>query len=205
MPDVGAPPGAPMFVVIGILIGLGAGTALAFVALYALTGSRLAAARRTRTLLLGEARREAEAIRREAQIEAREQSVKLRAEVEEEVAERRAEIIKIEERVLAKEDEIDRKLTELTRREQGVSDRETHSKQLQEELKVAKQGQVAELERISALTVNEAKAQLLDRAEEMIRHELARRVRQLEEEAQTEAKRRARNLVADALQRVAAN
>jgi len=194
-----------MFVVIGILIGLGAGAALAFIALYALTGSRLAAARRTRQLLLTEARREAEAMRREAQIEAREQSVKLRAEVEQEVSERRSEIIKIEERVLAKEDEIDRKLTELTRREQGVSDRETHSKQLQEELKEAKDGELKELERISGMTTNEAKAHLLNRSEELIRHELARRVRQMEEEAQTEAKRRARNLVADALQRVAAN
>jgi ribonuclease Y len=194
-----------MFVVIGILIGLAAGAALAFVALYALTGSRLAAARRTRQLLLTEARREAEAMRREAQIEAREQSVKLRAEVEEEVSERRAEMIKIEERVLAKEDEIDRKLTELMRREQGVSDRETHSRQLQEELKTAKEAELAELERISGMTTNEAKGHLLNRSEELIRHELARRVRQLEEEAQTEAKRRARNLVADALQRVAAN
>src|SRR5205823_3282125 len=140
-----------------------------------------------------------------AQIEAREQSVKIRAEVEQEVSERRAEIIKIEERVLAKEDEIDRKLTELTRREQGVSDRETHSKQLQEELKAAKDTELKELERISSMTTNEAKAHLLNRSEELVRHELARRVRQLEEEAQTEAKRRARNLVADALQRVAAN
>jgi ribonuclease Y len=194
-----------MFVVIGILIGLAAGAALAFVALYALTGSRLAAARRTRQLLLTEAHREAEAMRREAQIEAREQSVKLRSEVETEVAERRAEIIKIEERVLTKEDEIDRKLTELTRREQGVFDRETHSKQLQEELKGAKEAELKELERISGMTTNEAKAHLLSRSEELIRHELARRVRQMEEEAQTEAKRRARNLVADALQRVAAN
>ena len=64
-----------MFVVIGILIGLGAGAALAFIGLYALTCSRLAAARRTRQLLLTEARREAEAMRRETQIEAREQSV----------------------------------------------------------------------------------------------------------------------------------
>src|SRR5881397_423587 len=205
MPDVGAPLGAPMFVVIGILIGLGAGAALAFIGLYALTGSRLAAARRTRQLLLTEARREAEAMRRETQIEAREQSVKLRAEVEQEVSERRAEIIKIEERVLAKEDEIDRKLTELTRREQGVSDRETHSKELQEKLKEAKEAELKELERISSMTTNEAKAHLLSRSEELIRHELARRVRQMEEEAQTEAKRRARNLVADALQRVAAN
>src|SRR6266496_1961528 len=194
MTDVGAPLGAPMFVVIGILIGLGAGAALAFIGLYALTGSRLAAARRTRQLLLTDARREAEAMRRETQIEAREQSVK-----------RRAEVIKIEERVLAKEDEIDRKLTELTRREQGVSDRETHSKQLQEELKEAKEAQLKELERVSSMTTNEAKAHLLSRSEELIRHELARRVRQMEEEAQTEAKRRARNLVADALQRVAAN
>src|SRR5437016_8007655 len=107
MPDVGAPPGAPMFVVIGILIGLGAGAALAFIALYALTGSRLATARRTRQLLLTEARRDADAMRREAQIEAREQTVKIRSEVGQEISERRAEMIKIEERVLAKEEEID--------------------------------------------------------------------------------------------------
>src|SRR5690348_14368729 len=55
------------------------------------------------------------------------------------------------------------------------------------------------------MTVNEAKAHLLGRSEELVRHELARRVRQAEEEARAEAKRRARNLVADALQRVAAN
>src|SRR5439155_8232098 len=194
-----------MFVVIGTLIGLVAGAALAFVALRAITGSRLAAARRTRQLLLTGARREAEAMRREAQIEAREQSVKLRGEVETEVGARRSEMIKIEERVLAKEEEIDRKLTELMRREQGVSDREVHSRQLQDELKAAKEAELVELERISGMTTNEAKAHLLSRSEELIRHELARRVRQLEEEAQTEAKRRARNLVADALQRVAAN
>src|SRR5947208_4936361 len=115
MPDVGAPQGAPMFVVIGILIGLGAGAALAFIALYALTGSRLAAARRTRQLLLTEARRDAQAMRREAQIEAREQSVKLRAEVEQEVSQRRAGMVKTEDGVLATEEETDRKLTELTR------------------------------------------------------------------------------------------
>jgi ribonucrease Y len=195
----------PMVIVIGILAGVAVGAAVAVFALHALTGTRLAAARRTRQLLLAEARREADALRREAQIEAREQAVKLRSEVEEEVGERRAEIIKIEERVLAKEDEIDRKLTELARREQGIADREEHSKRLQEEFKQAKEAELKELERIAGLTMSEAKAQLFDRSEELIRHELARRVRQLEEEAHTESKRRARNLVADALQRVAAN
>ena len=120
-----------MVVVIGIVIGLAVGAGLAFLSLYAFAGSRLAAARRTRQLLVTEAKREADSMRREAQsesdalrregqIEAREASVRLRAEIEQEVAERRAEILKIEERVLAKEEDIDQKLTELTRREQGV-------------------------------------------------------------------------------------
>jgi ribonucrease Y len=205
-----------MVVVIGILIGLAVGAGLAFLSLYAFAGSRLAAARRTRQLLVSEAKREsdvmrreaqseADALRREGQIEAREASVRLRTEIEQEVAERRTEILKIEERVLAKEEDIDQKLTELTRREQGVFDREVHTKQLQEDLKETRDSQVTELERISGMTVNEAKAHLLERSQELVRHELARQVRQAEEEARVEAKRRARNLVADALQRVAAS
>jgi ribonucrease Y len=194
-----------LVVVVGIIIGLAVGAGAAFLLLHAFAGSRLAAARRTRQLLVTEAKREADALRRESQIEAREESIRLRAELEEEVGERRAEIIKIEERVLAREEEIDQKLTELARREQGLADREEHIKQLQEELKEARSNELSELERISGMTVNEAKAHLLERSEELVRHELARRVRQAEEEARGEAKRRARNLVADALQRVAAN
>src|SRR5215203_7095644 len=194
-----------MVVVIGIVVGLAAGAGVAFLSLYAFAGSRLAAARRTRQLLVTEAKREADALRREAQIEAREESIRLRAEIEQEVAGRRTEMLSLEERVVAKEEDIDRKLTELTRREQGVADREVHTKQLQEELKEARDSELTELERISGMTVNEAKTHLLGRSEELIRHELARRVRQAEEEARAEAKRRARNLVADALQRVAAN
>jgi uncharacterized membrane protein YccC len=74
-----------MLVVIGIAIGLVVGIGLAFLFLSLFTGSRLAAARRTRQLLITEARREADALRREAQIEAREEAVKLRAEIEDEV------------------------------------------------------------------------------------------------------------------------
>src|SRR5881394_1379931 len=125
-----------------VVIGLGAG--LAFLSLYALTGSRLAAARRTRQLLVSEAKREAEALRREAQIEAREEAVRLRAGIEQEVAQRRGEMIKIEERLLAKEEDIDRKLTEFDRREQGIADREVHTKQLQEELKEARDAELKE-------------------------------------------------------------
>src|SRR6185312_6041492 len=62
---------------------------------------------------------------------------------------------------------------------------------------------LAALEKISGLTVQDARQQLLDRSKDLVRHELAREVRQMEEEARTDARRRARALVADALQRVA--
>jgi ribonuclease Y len=194
-----------MAIVIGIIIGLVVGAALAIVALAATGGSRLAAAGRQRQLLLEEARRDADALRREAQLEAKEESVRLREEIEREVKARQSESVRTQERLAAREGDLERRMTELDRREQGIADREVHARQLQEELKSAKDQELAELERIAAMTVNEAGAEVLQRSEELVRHELARRVRQMEEEAQSEARRRARNLVADALQRVAAS
>jgi ribonuclease Y len=185
-------------IVLGVLVGGLVGSRM-------LVSRRAAAAEAERERASADAVRAAEAIRREAQVEAREQALKLRADVEQELREKRSEIAKIEERVITKEEEIDRKLTEMERREQGLLDREAHLKQLQEETKTAKDEQLRELERVSSLTVEEAKKVVLDRSEELVRHELARTVRQLEEEARSDAKRRARNLVADALQRVAAS
>jgi ribonuclease Y len=193
-----------MLVVVAIIAVVVGGVAT-LIALRLQSGTKLETARRQRALMLDEARRDAEATRREAAIESREQAVRLRAELESELRERRDAVVKIEERVLAQEDDIGRKLTELTRRDQGVSDREQHLKQLQEELKALKDAQRKELERISSMTMGEARQRVLQESEEHVRHELAGRVRQLEEEAATEAKRRARNLVADALQRVAAS
>ncbi|MDQ4029648.1 MAG: ribonuclease Y [Actinomycetota bacterium] len=191
--------------IVGILIGLLAGAVLAMLALRLWSSSKLAAAVRERNAIVTEAQRGAETLRREAQLELKERELQLREELEREIAERREKAVAIEERVLAREQEIDNRLAELTRREQGVADRETHARELQEELKEAKTRELSELERISRMTAGEAKQHLLERAEDLVRHELSRRVRQLEEEARTEAKRRARNLVAEALQRVAAS
>jgi ribonuclease Y len=194
-----------MLIVASLLIGLIAGIVAGALIMRSLGTTGVGAARRRRELMLAEARHEAETLKREAQIEAREQAIKLRSEVEQELQDRRSQVTKAEERARAKERETEQKLTELERREQGVADRETHAKQLQDELKEAKDDGLRTLERITGMTVNEAKMHLLERSEELVRHELGRRVRQLEEEAQSEAKRRARNLVADALQRVAAS
>jgi ribonucrease Y len=194
-----------VLIAIGVAIGVAVGIAVALLAVSVFGATGVGKARRLRREIVEDAEREAEAVRREAQIESREQAVQLRAELEAELTDRRNQVLKIEERVLAKEEEIESKLTELARRDQGLADRETHLRQLQEELKQARNDQLAALERISGMTLGEAKQHLLERGEELVRHDLARRVRQLEEEARTEAKRRARNLVADALQRVAAS
>jgi ribonucrease Y len=202
---VGRARGAAMLVYVAVVIALAVGGCATLLWLRLMAGSRLEAARRERAMLLEQARSEADSTRREVAIEAREHAIKLRAELEEELRERRDSVLKIEERVLAKEDDVDGKLDELTRREQGVSDREVHLRQLQEEMKELKLRHRAELERIAGMTSGEARQRILETSEEEVRHELAGRVRQLEEEAATEAKRRARNLVADALQRVAAS
>jgi ribonuclease Y len=183
-----------MLTTLAALIGLGLGAGLAGAFLMLRSGSRVHVAER-----------EAETIRREAQIEARELAVKLRAEVENEVQERRSEASKIEEQLTGAEHELALRSTEVERREQGLADRETHVKQLQEDLKGAKDEALVQLEKAAGLTVAEAKQHLLERSQDLIRHELARSVRQQEEEARTESRRRARALIADALQRVAAS
>jgi ribonucrease Y len=190
---------------IGVAVGIAVGLVFALVAVQAFGATGVGKARRLHRQLVEDAEREAEAVRREAQIEAREQAVSLRAEIDKELGDRREAVLKIEERVLAKEEEIERKLLELGRKDQGLADRETHLRQLQEEMKQAKTAQQEALERVAGMTLQEAKAYLLERGEELVRHDLARRVRMLEEEARAESKRRARNLVADALQRVAAS
>ena len=190
---------------VGILIGLVAGAAVAWLVIGYVTGTKLAAARRTRHLMLAEARREADALRREADLQAKEEAVRLRSEVEQDLQARRGEAIQARERLRGQEEEVRRRLTELERRDQGIADREAHVKQLQEELKAAKEEELKELERIAGLSLADARTEVLSQSEELVRHELARRVRQLDEEAQAEARRRARNLVADSLQRVAAS
>ncbi|MBA3433283.1 MAG: ribonuclease Y [Actinobacteria bacterium] len=194
-----------MLTVVAALIGILVGALAAGALLIAISRSRVRTAEALRGRILSDAERDAEAVRREAQVDAREQAVQLRSEIEAEVQDRRLQIAKVEERVSQREEEIESKGEELVRREQGLGDREVHAKALQEELKEAKDEAVSALERLSGLTVHEAKQQLLERSKDLVRHELARDVRQMDEEARTDARRRARALIADSLQRVAAS
>ena len=117
-----------MLTVVAAVIGVVVGAVGAAGLLTGRSRTRLRAAEDERKRILGDAEREAEAVRREAQVDAREQSVQLRSQIEAEVQDRRVQIVKVEERVLQKEEEIGQKLTELIRREQGLGDREVHIK-----------------------------------------------------------------------------
>jgi ribonuclease Y len=194
-----------MLPAVAALIGTLVGVAAAWAVLLGRSRSRVRIAQAEGERIVADATREADAIRREAQVDAREQAVKLRSDIESEIRDRRVEIAKIEERSLQKELELDGRLTEIERREQGLGDREVHVKALQDELRETQRESLAALEKISGLTAQEARDQVIERSKDLVRHELAREVRQMEEEARGDARRRARALVADALQRVAAS
>jgi ribonuclease Y len=194
-----------MLTVVAALIGIAAGAIGLWVWLRTVSTSRLRLAEDQRRALLADAERESETARREAQIEAREHAIQLRADLEREIQESRVQMAKAEARAQQRESELEAKSEEFARREQGIADRELHTKQLQEQLKAGNEEMLRELERVGGLTLGEARSHLLERSEDLVRHELARTVRQLDEEARSDAKRKARALVADALQRVAAS
>ena len=194
-----------MEIVIGIIIGVAAGVLATAFAGYRWLQSRLSSHATEQAELVEAARAEAETIRREAQVVAREESVKLRAELDEQLAVKRREAADVEARAKATEGEVKARLQDVERREQSIADRESNTAAALETAEKARADQLGELERVSGLTTQEAKDQFLARTEELARRDAAKLVRQVEEEAQADARKRARDIVGDALQRVAAS
>ena len=189
---------------IGVL-ALAVGIAVGYAARTRMAANRLSGAEHEAERVLTDARSQAESQLKEARVQAREELLQQRAEQERELAERRAEVVKVEERVITKEEQLQASLEELARRDQSVADRETHARQMQEDLKTVKEQQVAELERIAGLTQTQARDALMSQTEEQSRHDMAKLVRQIEEEAKVEADRRARNILSVAIQRTASS
>jgi len=164
---------------------------------------RIGDAGREAQRILEDAQRQADAQVKEARVTAREELLAQRTEQERDLAERRAEIIKIEERLATNQTQLEATLEELARREQSISDREVHAKQLQEELKAARDAEVAELEKIAGMTATQGRDALMAKIEEECRGDMAKLVRRIEEEARLEADKRARNILSVAIQRTA--
>jgi ribonucrease Y len=190
-----------VYVVVALAIGLGLG----YAARRYLAKGRLASAEREIEKLLRDARREGETIVKEARLEAKEEVHRVRTEVDSEVRERRAELVRSEQRVTQREEIIEARALELDRRDQSMRDREANTATLQDELKELHAEQLATLERVSGLSAAQAKEMLLKQTEDEARHEMARMVRAVEEDARREADRRARNILSLSIQRTAAN
>jgi ribonuclease Y len=149
--------------------------------------------------ILGEARENASTI----ELEARDQALEIRQKAEEETNRRRSEISKEEDRLQRRRDQLDSRTERLERREQALNKRQSAIDRRANEIEKLHAESVEELQRISQLTPDEAKNQLMAEVEKEIRDDMARIIRQIEAEAQEEGDRKARKIVADAIQRVA--
>ncbi|MBC7082422.1 MAG: ribonuclease Y [Bacillota bacterium] len=192
-------------VIVAVVISVVVGAALGYVARKTLAEAKIESAELAAKRIVEEAEKEAEAAKREILLEAKEEAHRLRNEIEQEERTRRAELQRTERRLLQKEESLDRKLEALERKEESITRKERELEAAKEELARLHAEQRAELQRISGLSSEEAKALLLKDIENEIRHEAAVMIRDIEAQAKEEADRRAREIVAAAIQRCAAD
>ena len=155
--------------------------------------------------IINEAIKSAEGKKREALLEAKEEILKNRTEYEKEVKERRADLQKQERRLQQKEENIDRKTDAIEKKEEALSQKHDALQKEQDEIKLIKRSQTEMLERISGFTAEQAKEYLIQQVESEVTHETALKIKEIEARAKDEADQRAREIVATAIQRCAAD
>ena len=159
---------------------------------------------KARNIIL-DAENRSETIKKEIALEAKEEALKYKNEAEKEIKERRNEVTKSENRLLQKEEAIDRKLENIERKEQSITDKENNIVRKQNEVEALRKKQLAELEKISGYTREEAKQVLLTQLESDIRLEGSQLIREIEGQAKEEADKRAKEIIVGAIQRCAAD
>ena len=155
--------------------------------------------------LYEEARVKAADIKKEMILEAKEEAIKTRTETERENRERRAELQRTERRLFQREESLDKKMEGLEQREKELAKRENGVEKAEADVAALHDQQLAELERISGLSMDAAREILLENVEREARHDAARLIREIEAKTKEEADKRARNIVALAIQRCAAD
>ena len=155
--------------------------------------------------LILDAENRSETIKKEITLEAKEEAHRLRTDAEREVKERRTEIQRSERRLIQKEESVDRKLESIERKQDSIAKHEQEILEKKKELDGFLAKQVEELEKISGLTAEEAKALLLDEIEKDVRHDAAVLVKDIESKAKEDADKRAKEIITGAIQRCAAD
>ena len=157
------------------------------------------------TRIINEAIKGGESKKREMLLEAKEEIHKSRTEYEKEVKERRSDLQKQERRLQQKEESLDKKMDAFERKEEDLHKKQAAIVAAQEEVNLIKRSQLEVLEKISGLTQEEAKSQLLKSLENECRHEAAMKIKEIEMQMKDNADQLAREIISIAIQRCAAD
>ncbi|MBE6693821.1 MAG: ribonuclease Y [Ruminococcaceae bacterium] len=163
----------------------------------------LADSRERAKKLVEEGEKQAQTYKKEAQISAKEEALRQRNELEQEIKERRAEVSRAESRLSKKEENLDKKSEQLDRRMEQLEKKLKDNDLVKEQIEATLAQQIVKLEEMSGYTSEQAKEELLIRVEAEVKHELAQRMDELEQQYREEADDKARNIMALAIQRCA--
>jgi len=163
-----------------------------------ITQRRIAAAERSAARILSEAERR----QKELLLDSKEEALRVRQQAEAELKDRRKEVQRLERRIIQKEETVDRKLDSMEQRQRNFQDKEARLEEERASLQELEDQRKQELERVSSLTVAEAKELLLAQVDREIRDEANRRLRESEQEVKEESDKRARKIIAVAMQRL---
>jgi ribonuclease Y len=142
---------------------------------------------------------------KEIELQARDEALKIRQQAEEEAERRSAELAKEDQRLAKRREEMDKKAEQLEQRRSQLDKRTSTLDKRENEISKMQQERQAEIQRVAAMTREEARALLLDEVGKTARGDMARAIRQIEEEAKAEGDTRARKIIATAIQRIASD
>ncbi len=153
--------------------------------------------------LLKDAERKAEDIRRESMIEAKEDMIKLRNEIEAELKERRDKQLLLENRLIQREEHLDTREAHLEVKDSDIQKKGTLLEKKESDLDVLYKQQIEILEKIGQLSKDEAKKMLLDHLEREVKYDAAKIIKDTEELVHKTSLKKAREIIATAIQRCA--
>ena len=214
---------SPILAILLILIALAIGVAAGFLYRKTVTERKIGRTEEYARDLLDDAQRRAEDKKKEVILEAKEEVIRLKSELDREVRDRRNEVSRNERRLAQREEQLDRKADSLDSRENQIDKKQQELDRLTEEARQGAERQrlateaaeqaaaeadrkfATEIERIAQMTQYEAKEWIVDRVQKEAYHDAALRVREIEQNAKEEADKKARNIVALAIQRCASD
>ena len=192
-------------IAIGVVVGIAVGFAIGIAYRKKVAEREIGSAEQEATRLINEAIRSGESRKKELLLEAKDEIHRSRTEHEKEVKERRAELTKQERRLEQKEATLDKKTENFERKEEELARRMEEVATAKAEADVLKKQQIAILEQLSGLTQEQAKQYLLETVENDVRHETAMKIKEIEAQMKDEADEKAREVIALAIQRCAAD